>query len=359
MSTAVYLHGRGLVCGIGADLNQAVSAIRERRIEATPIRLPDDSTRPYFQIPNPTAANWRCRIEQTIDQAIHEAGVAHLIDSPLIIASSCLNIGEIIETGEFPAGYISFAEHIQSHLGWRGTVQLIPVACTAAMQAILLAKNIIEHGMYNDVVILGIELANNVTTGGFASMQLLSHSHSQPLGAQRDGMVLGEAVGAIHLSTKPTRWQIIGAANIVSGADPTGAAPAAVHEVVQRALRHSSLSAKQIDLIKLQATGSPQGDINELDGLAQTFSPMPPLTTFKHLVGHTLGASGMVELILLTACLEQAVAPYYDYECDEGLPHRLHHELPKANHILSIILGFGGEHAAIVVKDCHEAANDV
>lgn len=353
MQQDVFLHGQGLLSGLGDSLDEALQTLMQRHSMVDVALLPDGSTRPYFQIKNPQQHGWLSRIEHTVVQAVEQANASHLKHAPLIIASSCINIGQIEETNTFPESCLSFAEHIKQVLSWQGAVYLIPVACTASMQAILLAQRLIQSGQSQDVLVLGVELLNRATVFGFAAMGLLSETFARPLGQNRDGMVLGEAVAALHLSAAPSRWQLLGGASMVSGVDPTGAVPEAVHTVCEKALAKSGLAADQIDLLKLQASGSPHNDANELEGVSQAFLSLPALVTLKHMLGHTLGASGMAEIMLLLSMLESGLWPEYDGVLDEALPHAQHlYDCPQVvTHIMAMILGFGGEHAALVIRD--------
>lgn len=345
----VYLHGRGLICGLGGTLQESAQVLTQGQFKPECIILPDGHSYPYFTLKKQTL-DWRTRFSLLVQQAVEQSLMSNL-DAPLIIASSCINIGELEETSVLSKSCLSFSETLRTCLSWRGVIYLIPVACTASSQAMLMAQNIVASGAASEVLVLGVELYSHTTISGFASMQLLSSTQSQPLGVDRDGMVLGEAVAAWHVSSVPARWQLLGGSSIVSGADVTGTSPGVVSQLCQKAMSHAQITDKQVDLIKLQASGSYQNDVNELDGVALVFEPLPALTTLKHCVGHTLGASGIVELMLLTYCLEEELTIPFNYSLDESLAPQLSSALFPAKYLLSIILGFGGEHAALVLKD--------
>jgi len=204
----------------------------------------------------------------------------------------------------------------------------------------------------DDAVVLGIELPNRFSISGFAAMQLLTPDQPKPLGTNRDGIALGEAVAVLHLSSRPARWRMCGGSNIVDGRDPTGAIPQTVARMCEQALADSGLKPSDIGLIKLQAAGSIANDANELSGLAAAFVTMPPLVTLKAAIGHTLGASGAAEIALLTACLEAGIWPQPDYPLDPELPCGWALSKPPAlRYILADILGFGGGHAAVILED--------
>ena len=349
----VYLHGRSLASALGANLPQALASIAGGGRAPLRVSLPGGTDWPYFAIEH-SEPDWRKRAQQLINAAFQEAGIADHRDAPLFVASSSLDIGAI-ETGRSRLGdHYSFAEHIADWLNWTGPVYLVSSACTSSLQALLSASRLISSGSVNDAVVLGVELANRYSVSGFAAMQLLSPGKPKPLGLNRDGIALGEAVSVLHLSSRPARWRVCGGSNIVDGRDPTGANSQTVTQMCAQALAASGLKSSDIDLIKLQAAGSPANDVNELTGLAAAFDTLPPLVTLKAALGHTLGASGAAEIALLTACLEANIWPHPDYPLDPELCAGLAHARPASvRYLLACILGFGGGHAAVILEDTH------
>jgi 3-oxoacyl-[acyl-carrier-protein] synthase-1 len=85
--------------------------------------------------------------------------------------------------------------------------------------------------------------------------------------------------------------------------------------------------------------------------LRTAFSTLPALISLKTALGHTMGASGAVEIALLTACLEQGVWPRYADAVDEALGVDLVAQLPDSvRRVMATILGFGGSHATVVLE---------
>jgi len=357
----VYLHGRSLISALGANLPQSLATLAAGGIAPQRVELPGGTDWPCFTIEH-AEPDWRKRAQQLILAAAAEAGLgasglAGNRDTPLFVASSSLDIGAIeAESARVGDGDgFDFAEAIAAWLNWNGPVYLVSSACTSALQALLAASRLVGSGAADDAVVLGIELPNRFSIAGFAAMQLLTPDKPRPLGTDRDGIALGEAVSVLHLSSRPARWRVCGGSNIVDGRDPTGAVPQTVARMCNQALAASGLKPSDIGLIKLQAAGSPANDTNELTGLAEAFDPMPPLVTLKAAIGHTLGASGAAEIALLTACLETGIWPQPDYPLDPKLPPGWALSKPPAlRYILAEILGFGGGHAAVVLEDTAE-----
>jgi 3-oxoacyl-[acyl-carrier-protein] synthase-1 len=353
---------------------------------------------PHFAIaPSTDAGNWYERARALIEQVIAESGEPGERTAPLFIASSSINIGAL-ENDEAAGGdCMAFGERVATWLEWQGPVFWINTACTSAINALASAQAMIEAGAADSALVLGLEIDNRFSAAGFAGMQLLSPDAPQPLAATRNGLVLGEAVAVIRLCAgddheacrtgtladehteipfacpagvpfgrptgvpfgrnknppTPLRWRLRGGANVVDGRDPAGASVAAVKAMAEQALLSAGLAAREIDLIKLQAAGSPHNDGAEIAGLRQVFGDLPALVSLKPLLGHTLGAAGAAELALLLACLEAGKwPPQRNHDPDPALAARLAETSPPSvRYLLAVILGFGGGHAALVLED--------
>ena len=350
--TPVYLAGRGLACALGLDVQSSLAALRQGGVATSSYFLPGalGGSFPYYAIPF-RRTDWNERARTLVLGVATEAGAQQIRDGALFIATSSFDIGSV-EQGTAQMDYVAFSNKVAGWLEWAGPVYVINTACTSSLNALIAAQAMLNAGEAENALVLGIELDNQLTMGGFASLQLLSTGSSKPFGASRDGLVLGEAVAALRLSTRgPAQWQMLGGANVVDGSQPTGASAAAVVSMYQRALQASGLTADSVDLIKVQAAGSPGNDAVEVQGLLEAFPKMPSLVSLKAAMGHTMGASGAAEIALLTACLEQGVWPKYEVEADTELGVALAASAPDgARHVLATILGFGGSHASVVLE---------
>jgi 3-oxoacyl-[acyl-carrier-protein] synthase-1 len=348
---AVYLAGRGLACSLGLDMPQALAALQYPVMPSSyPLPGSIAGSYPFYAIPF-CAASWNERARQLICRVAEEAGAEQARQGVLFIATSSLDIGAA-EEGAAELNLDVFADKIAGWLEWQGPVYVVSTACTSGLNAMLAAHAMLRGGEMEEALVLGLELENKVTMGGFAALQLLSPTSCQPFGAARDGLVLGEAVAALRLSTRETaQWRMLGGANVVDGSQPTGASLAAVVTMYQRALAESGLELCDIDLIKVQAAGSPSNDEVEAQALRQAFSELPALLSLKAALGHTMGASGAAEIALLTACLEHEVWPQCASETNSSLEINLAARAPQAvRRVLATILGFGGGHATVVLE---------
>lgn len=346
----VFLAGCGLACALGTDIQSALQTLQAGGVEPQPMQVGPDLAWPYFGIPD-TQPDWYARACHLCQQVVLESGIQDR-NIPLFIASCSLHIGAF-EGGRLPEGdCLQFSELLTQWLNWQGPVYWISTACTSSSNAMLAALSYLRNGHAQEALVLGLELANRYTSAGFGAMQLLDTRRPRPLAADRSGLVLGEAVAALRLSSQPSPWRICGGANVVDGQDPAGANADAVSQMVRQALVDSRLDPDDIKLIKLQAAGSPGNDLVELEGLREIFPALPALVSFKAEIGHTLGASGAAELALLTACMDQGIWPVTRYLTDPALHATFAVGSPTARYVMSNILGFGGGHATVILERC-------
>ena len=347
----VYILGRGLASAAGADLAAALESIRAGTVIPGTLCAAPGIEWPYFAIPE-DHDNWYTRARSIVSRVVTEAGPNLDRQAPLFVASSSLNVGALEAGAPFLRDCQTFVEQVASWIEWRGPVYWVSTACTSAVNAILGAKQMIRCGAADHALVLGMELHNAFSCAGFGGMQLLDTHTPRPLALDRNGIVLGEAVAALYLGNEKARWRLRGGANIVDGSSPAGATRAAVNRMVSEALTDSASVAGEIGLVKVQAAGSVRNDAEEIEGLREQFGVLPPLATLKTSLGHTLGAAGAAELVLLTAAIEAGVWPRLPpLSFDPEIEAVCTGKLPRVRLILANILGFGGGHAGVVVED--------
>jgi len=366
----VYLRASGHCSARGSGLATVAAAVL-RGDTAHTTRTLAGRKWPFFALPANGASPSRAAeaavsavgAEIRCDRLVSEAAWR---DIPLFVGSSSGFVGLLEDAGvgdDLPPA-AAFAKAIAAWLGMRSTPWCFSTACTSSMAALDAAATLIASGAIEHAVVLGIELANATTLAGFASLELLSSDCCRPLDRRRDGMVLGEAVAGILLSSDEPEdstaccWRLAGLdmrldAHSLTGPHPDGGI---VVESMQSAMAQAGLGPEAIDLIKVQASGSPTADLAEARAIARIFAAHPPpLVSLKPYFGHTLGASGAVELTALTACLERGKLPatpgFAERDPQIGLaPTREARDI-AVRHVLFNLSGFGGTAAAVIVRE--------
>lgn len=321
---------------------------------------------PYFRLP--LQGRWLQRARAAVDLCTSRLDGTRVQDGPLFFASSSFHLGRQEETfPDNPAAPTdpdlgSFASEVSGWLAQDELPWCFSTACTSALTAMHAAFLLLRQGGLDQALVLATELDNQLSASGFHSLNLLSSTRPKPFAVDRDGLVLGEAVAALQLTTRPeqcgtSRWRVDACelaldTHSLTGVNPDGLA---LTELIERTLRHGAVPAEALDLIKVHAAGVGQTDEAEARALLRVFGArLPPLVSLKPYIGHTQGASALAELALLLDCLALAAVPGQPAATDPDpqLPLQLlAQRQPLApQRLLLLSIGFGGSMGALLLS---------
>jgi len=194
------------------------------------------------------------------------------------------------------------AVKIASAYGLEKDVYVISNACISGVSSLVVAKRLIESGKYDEVAVVGVDVLSPFIVSGFASFRSLSPELCRPYDASRCGLNLGEAAGAVLLTSRPCEGAVVlsgGAisddANHISGPSRTGDG---LWFAIRDALQDASVGADEVSFVNLHGTATAYNDEMESKAVALAGLSDKPVQSFKPYIGHTLGASGVVETIL-------------------------------------------------------------
>ena len=143
---------------------------------------------------------------------------------------------------------------------------------------------------------------------------------------ERDGLILGECYCATLLGREPGPAPLARLLGGFSACDTSSLTTTRedgshIDWVMRRALQVAKVEAGQIGLAKLHGTATGANDLAESAGMRLLYpAAMPPLAVLKPWLGHTLGACGLSETLLLLAALRQGALPALDYAGEALLP---------------------------------------
>ena len=311
----VFVRAAALASALAPDLDAAIGRLSGAPLVPAPC-IEAGGLWPYFAIPTPPG-DWMGRAE------LLARGVAESLrrkaalpageweQLPCIVGSSSHDVGAR-ESEADPAlrPPLEFARALAQWFGVQGPTIAATSACTSGLTALQVALDLIAAGAFRHALVLGVELANRLTVAGFAGLGLLSAGSARPCDRSRDGLVLGEALGAVLLCASGP-WRIGSLACGMDASSLTGSAPdgEVIAQTMRAALSGARWRAADVDLVKLQAAGSPLGDLSEARALRALFSELPRTVSLKSAIGHTLGASGPAELALLLGALDHGRVP--------------------------------------------------
>lgn len=259
--------------------------------------------------------------------------------------------------------------------GAKGNSVAISSACASATHAMGEALQYIRRGLADVVFTGGSEAAlTPLGLAAFAQMRALSTRNHDPQGASRpfdrdrDGFVLAEGAGALvfeeleHAKKRgaPILAEIIGFAGTSDAdhitqpsTDGEGAA-----EAMRLALQDARVSPEEVDYINAHGTSTPLGDVAETVAIKKVFGPAAGklvVSSTKGAIGHTLGASGGIEMIACIQALRHGVVPptinldVPGEGCDLDYCPNTARDC-KIDVTMNNSFGFGGHNACIIAR---------
>ena len=220
------------------------------------------------------------------------------------------------------------------------------------------AKRFIEMDVCDDVYVLALDDLTDFVLTGFNSFQAMDFDLCKPFDVDRKGVNLGEAAACVYLSKekKKDSFEIIGEssindANHISGPSRTGEG---LVLSIEKALNEAQINVSDIDYISAHGTATLYND--EMEAIAFNRLNMQdiPTNSLKAYYGHTLGASGLLELIVsIKQAQENVVLKSHNFnELGTSVFQNVQKEnLEKElNILLKTSSGFGGSNAVIILK---------
>ena len=305
-----------------------------------------------------------------VEEALREAGLSppQRRRMALCVGSSSFDIGESEEayrreraSGVRPlplrsSSFANLAETVRKRFDLLGEDYSFNTACTSSANGLWYAARLIRSGAVDHALVVGVELINDLTALGFLGLGLLTRTEMRPFDRRRDGLALGEACAALVLGRgEPDRFHWLGGANVCDTSSMVAANPdgSSIARALEQALADAGLDPAAITAVKVHGTANPANDDAEAAGLQRVFSIVPPACALKPFLGHTLGASGLTELILFYRALEQgflAATPGIGADpalCGVAL-NQVERPVAHGNFMVNTF-GFGGNNTSLIV----------
>jgi 3-oxoacyl-[acyl-carrier-protein] synthase II len=268
----------------------------------------------------------------------------------------------------------SASGHVSSLYGIKGPNFAVATACASAANSIGSALRAIQYGDADVMVTGGSEAAlTPIGLAGFQNMRALSfrsdapQAASRPFDAERDGFVLAEGAGSVvieeleHARRRGARiyaelkgYGASGDAGHITQPDEEGRGAG---QAMAAALADAALGVEAVQYINAHGTSTPLGDKAETAAIKRVFGPQArrlAISSTKSQLGHTLGASGGIELVVCALTIARGViTPTINYHtpdpaCDLDYTPNVAREA-KVGVAMSNSFGFGGHNASLVL----------
>jgi 3-oxoacyl-[acyl-carrier-protein] synthase-1 len=251
------------------------------------------------------------------------------------------------------------AKKIANYFGFITEPIVVSNACVSGALAIVVAKRMIKAGVYDDAYVLAGDEVSKFVLSGFKSFQAMSEKPCKPYDKKRDGVTLGEAAAAVYITADESKLgiesiQILGDgsvndANHISGPSRTGEG---LFRSIESALKEAKLTADQIDFISAHGTATIFNDEMESIAFNRSHLEQVPMNSYKGYFGHTLGTSGLLEIVISIASTNKnllfASKGFVDLGVTQPIAVIDINSKKNIRYFLKTASGFGGCNTAVV-----------
>lgn len=247
------------------------------------------------------------------------------------------------------------ATAIAKHFGNRNQPIVVTNACISGLNAQIVAMRLLHMGLYDNIIVCGVEIVSPFIVSGFQSLMALSEDECRPFDADRNGINLGEAAATVIYSNTNSSAMIWKA---VSGAVRNDAHhisnPSRTAEGCYRCLKSitENFDIDGLAFINAHGTATLYNDEMEAKAIDRAGLCVVPVNSLKGYYGHTLGAAGVLETIIsMHAVNDHTIMGTRGFD-NLGVSRQLN--ISSANietgklSFVKLISGFGGCNAAML-----------
>lgn len=263
-----------------------------------------------------------------------------------------------------PSGQVS---HVTMDLGIHGPAFSIASACSSAAHSVGTAFHMIRSGMLDVAIAGGAE--SQITYGmlkSWEALRVLSPDGARPFSRDRNGLVIGEGGGAVVLENMDRaiargatiHAELIGFGMSADGKDITAPDMESAAASMRFALEDAGIAPESVDYVSAHGTATALNDKTETAALRHVFGDhlkTMPVSSSKSQYGHTMNASGALDLVTTVLALREGFLPPTmgynepDPDCDiDCVPNASRAAAPDV--AISSSFAFGGLNAVLAVR---------
>ena len=377
----VYITGSSLICALGNDKFQSIqTATQIENKNYKKIFQDNHDGFNFFKIKQTFSSEkekFYTILQDAVSQAIKDANLSKEEQKELhiFIGSTSMSISINEEQSQLyydnqskkmlaEIGYGNIGTFVEKIVNSKYKATILQTACTSTANSIAYATEFIQANKIKRALIVGLELFNKSTYKGFESLMLLSKNGIyKPFDKTSDGLILGEACSALILDSnkvEDSNFQVLSSNTSfdnysITGSNPTGETTCTS---MNKALEKANLRIKDLTCIKAHATGSENSNLSEakaLDTLFKIYNEKTDVVILKPFLGHSLGACGTAETVLLCEFINKGFIPKtLNYEAgyeDISFEPLLENKPVTNATILLQFIGFGGSNVTLILSN--------
>lgn len=263
-------------------------------------------------------------------------------------------------TGAEGEPFAESARQIAEAIGLSTTPVTVSNACISGLSAQIDAMRMIETGIYDTVIVAGCDVQSKFIVSGFQSFKALSKDECRPFDEDRNGLNLGEAAATIvfgkekpSYSNKPmwamTKGAIRNDAFHISGPSRTAEGS---YRALMQVIKDEDIES--LACVNAHGTATLYNDDMESNAISRAGLLQVPINSLKGYYGHTMGAAGLVETIVMMHAIREGWIPGTRNYHASGTCHELiisaKHRSTDKKQFVKLMSGFGGCNAAALYK---------
>ena len=311
-------------------------------------------------------------IQNTVDRALKNAQLDMNFASikSLIIASNFFEnrFWEDENDRFYGAGnYIN--NYLQNIYPINGAIVANSTACASGASAIVTACQMLDDNKTDIAIVVGYDLESEIPKNGMRRIGAISKNKIAPFSLGRSGTDLADGIGVLIIESANSikRRAINAYANIIGygvssdAYNPTMPEPSgeSLIKAMKNSIKMANISLTEIKYINAHGSGTKLNDILETNAIKKFFMDHAYnlfINSSKSLIGHTLGAAGIIEVIITIMQMNKGkIHPTANFiandaECD--LNYCFDKSIDCAmKYAISNSIGFGGTNVSILLEN--------
>jgi 3-oxoacyl-[acyl-carrier-protein] synthase II len=216
----------------------------------------------------------------------------------------------------------------------------------------------------------GADEFHPLTAATFDVMNAVSTGYNErpeatprPFDRDRDGVVCAEGCGMLLLESLdsalrrgvPILAEIVGFACVTDTSNIANPNAESMERCMRLALRDAGVEAADVAYVNAHATATAQGDVAEAEAIHAVFGSDVPVSSLKGHIGHTMAASGAIELIGTIAMMQRGeLIATHNLDHVDPACAMIRHVRPQERREIAVAVknnfALGGVNASLVIR---------